>query len=130
MSNKLLFYGVLALVLVSCTTTKTFPVSDVAPAAEIIVKQKTKKADYNEIIVRSKFLASPERISKNATAYVVWLVSEEHGTHNIGALYQKNGKNSELETSTPYVASEIFITAEKLAQVTQPDGVEISRVKL
>ncbi len=121
---------VLLMLFASCTSTKTFPVSDLAPAAEITVKQKTNNNDNNEITVKAKYLASPERVSNSATAYVVWLVSEENGVKNIGALYNENGEDSELKTITSFVGSEIFITAEKEAGISQPEGVEITRVTL
>ncbi|NER10051.1 hypothetical protein SAMN06265375_101417 [Muriicola jejuensis] len=114
----------------ACSTTKTFPVSQVAPAAEITVKQKTDNNDNNQITVKAKYLASPDRVSRGATAYVVWLVSEENGIKNIGALYNENGEDSELETVTSFIGTEIFITAEREAGISRPDGVEISRVKL
>ncbi len=118
------------MLILSCSGAKTFPVSDLAPAAEITVKQKTDNNDNNEITVKAKYLASPERVSNGATAYVVWLVSEENGIKNIGALYNKNGQDSELETVTSFVGEEIFITAEKEAGLSSPQGIEISRVKL
>ncbi len=118
------------MLILSCSGAKTFPVSDLAPAAEITVKQKTDNNDNNEITVKAKYLASPERVSNGATAYVVWLVSEENGIKNIGALYNKNGQDSELETVTSFVGEEIFITAEKEAGISSPQGIEISRVKL
>ncbi len=118
------------MLILSCSGAKTFPVSDLAPAAEITVKQKTDNNDNNEITVKAKYLASPERVSNGATAYVVWLVSEENGIKNIGALYNKNGQDSELETVTSFVGEEIFITAEKDAGISSPQGIEISRVKL
>jgi hypothetical protein len=121
---------VLLMLFASCASTKTFPVSDLAPAAEITVKQKTNNNDNNEITVKAKYLASPERVSNSATAYVVWLVSEENGIKNIGALYNENGEDSELKTITSFVGSEIFITAEKEAGISQPEGVEITRVTL
>jgi hypothetical protein len=121
---------VLLLVLASCASTKTFPVSDLAPAAEITVKQKTDNNDNNEITVEAKYLASPDRVSRGATAYVVWLVSEENGIKNIGALYNENGEDSELETVTSFIGTEIFITAEREAGVSIPSGVEITRTKL
>jgi hypothetical protein len=121
---------VFVMLLTSCATTKTFPVSELAPAAEITVKQKTDNNDNNEITVKAKYLASPDRVSRGATAYVVWLVSEENGVKNIGALYNENGEDSELETVTSFVGTEIFITAEREAGISRPEGVEISRVKL
>ncbi|MCJ7468151.1 MAG: hypothetical protein MUO53_15845 [Maribacter sp.] len=121
---------VLLMLFASCASTKTFPVSDLAPAAEITVKQKTNNKDNNEISVKAKYLASPERVSNSATAYVVWLVSEENGVKNIGALYNENGEDSELKTITSFVGSEIFITAEKEAGISHPEGVEITRVTL
>lgn len=114
----------------SCATTKTFPVSDIVPAAEIKVKQKTNNNDNNEITIKAKYLASPERVSSNATAFVVWMVTENNGIKNLGALYNENGEDSELETVTSFKGSEIFITAEEEAGVSMPQGVEISRVML
>ncbi|MBT8180898.1 MAG: hypothetical protein KJO53_04830 [Eudoraea sp.] len=125
-----LILNVFVMLLTSCATTKTFPVSELAPAAEITVKQKTDNNDNNEITVKAKYLASPDRVSSNATTYVVWLLSEENGLKNIGALYNENGEDSELQTITSFVGTEIFITAEKGADISQPEGVEISRVKL
>ncbi|WP_445386488.1 hypothetical protein ACT6NV_06720 [Robiginitalea sp. IMCC44478] len=116
--------------LASCATTKTFPVSDIVPAAEIKVKQKTNNNDNNEISVKAKYLASPERVKSDATAFVVWLVTEENGIKNLGALYNENGEDSELETVTSFKGTEFFITAEAEAGVSMPQGVEISRVKL
>ena len=121
---------VLFLFLASCASTKTFPVSDLAPAAVIKVKQKTDNNDNNEITVEAKYLASPDRVSAGATTYVVWLVSEENGVKNIGALYNENGEEAELETITSFVGTEIFITAEKEAGVSMPTGVEITRTNL
>ena len=61
---------------------------------------------------------------------MVWLVSEENGIKNIGALYNENGEEAELETITSFVGTEIFITAEKEAGVSMPTGVELTRTKL
>lgn len=121
---------ILLILLASCATTKTFPVSDIVPAAEIKVKQKTNNNDNNEITIKAKYLASPERVSSNATAFVVWMVTEENGIKNLGALYNENGEDSELETVTSFKGSEIFITAEEEAGVSMPQGLEISRVTL
>ena len=129
MRSKLLTI-VFVMTLAACATTKTFPVSELAPAAEITVKQKTDRNDNNQITVKAKYLASPDRVSRGATAYVVWLVSEENGIKNIGALYNENGEDSELETVTSFLGSEIFITAERQVGINMPDGVEITRVKL
>ena len=121
---------ILLILLASCATTKTFPVSDIVPAAEIKVKQKTNNNDNNEITIKAKYLASPQRVSSNATAFVVWMVTEENGIKNLGALYNENGEDSELETVTSFKGSEIFITAEEEAGVSMPQGLEISRVTL
>lgn len=129
MKSKLV-YSLVIFMSLSCASSITFPVSDLAPAAEITVKQKTDNNDNNEIHVKAKYLASPERVGNGFTAYVVWLVSEENGIKNIGALYNENGEDSELETVTSFVGTEIFITAEKEAGVSMPTGVEISRVTL
>jgi hypothetical protein len=53
----------LTVTLVSCTTTKKFPVSTVVPAAEITVKEKQQKNSNYSLLIVANNLAEPSRLS-------------------------------------------------------------------
>ncbi len=113
----------------SCASTALFPTSSVTPAAEISTTRKADKNGNFKISITAKNLASPDRLNPAQSAYVVWIVTHNEGTRNIGRLVNKNGKTASLETLTPFAFSEIFITAEGQDDVSYPQGVEISRTK-
>lgn len=127
---KNLLFGAIALLLVSCSSTLQFPVSNVTPGAEITANVK-KDANMNyDIVVVAKNLASAERLSPPKSNYVVWIVTDNNGTKNIGQLYTKNGKKSTLKTATAFKPKEIFITAEDQGIITYPSGIEIVRMSV
>lgn len=113
--------------LTSCATTTKFPVSNVAPAAEITVKKKQDNNKNYAIEVVAKNLASAQRIDSSKKNYNVWLVTENNGTKNAGQLINKNAKTAKLKIVTPYNVKEIFITAEDKGDYSYPVGIEISR---
>ncbi|MBE0422469.1 MAG: hypothetical protein IBX66_00865 [Lutibacter sp.] len=123
---KLLFVTVLVF-LTSCATTTKFPVSSVAPAAEITAKKKQDKNNNYVIEVTAKNLASADRVDPSKKNYNVWIVTENNGTKNAGMLVNKNAKTASLKTSTPFDVKEIFITAEDQGDYSYPVGIEISR---
>lgn len=117
------------LIFTSCASTAIFSTSSVAPAAEI---SATKKADKNgnfKVSITAKNLASPDRLNPPQSVYIAWIVSNNQGTKNIGRLINKNAQTATLETLTPFAFTEVFITAEGQADVSYPQGVEISRAK-
>ena len=82
------FAGLLA----SCVTTAKFPVSQLAPAADISVKtMKQSKPNYL-VTITAKNLASSRRLSPPKNHYVIWAVSEEGATRNVGHFTQKNAE--------------------------------------
>jgi hypothetical protein len=117
--------GMLLLLVTSCGTTVTLPVSEVTPAAEITVKRKADKSDNYKINVTAKYLASPERLSPPRSAYVVWIKTSD-GYKSIGQLGINNAKKAELNTLSPHAFSEVLITAEDSGNTTQPTGTYIS----
>lgn len=125
-TKKLIVVGVLAL-LTSCASVAKFPVSRITPAAEITAKKKQDKNNNFVINVIANYLASAERLDPPKSNYIVWIVTENNGTKNIGQLTNKNGKKSFLKTSTPFNIKEIFITAEEQGNISYPSGSEISR---
>ncbi|RDI57630.1 hypothetical protein [Flavobacterium glaciei] len=124
---KKAFVGTIALFLTSCASTAKFPVSSVTPAAEIVAKMKKDKNDNAVIVVTAKNLASADRLNPPKNNYVVWIVTEDNGTKNIGQLMNKNANKSVLTTSTPFKVKEIYITAEEQGNISYPSGIEISR---
>ena len=127
---KGLLFGAIALLLVSCGSTSQFPISSITPGAEISAKVK-KDANMNYAIeIIAKNLASAERLNPPKSNYVVWIISDNNGTKNIGQMYTKNGKKSTLKTTTAFKPQEIFITAEDQGVITYPSGTEIARMKI
>jgi len=124
--KKLFLVGVLAL-LTSCASVAKFPISSITPAAEITAKKKQDKNNNFVINVLANHLASPDRLNPPKNNYVVWIVTENNGTINIGQIINKNGRKTHLKTSTPFNIKEIFITAEKQGDISYPSGTEISR---
>ena len=124
---KVLLFATVVLFLTSCASTARFPISSVTPAAQITSKMKKDKNKNYVIEVKAKNLASANRLDPPKNNYVVWIVTENNGTMNIGRLSNKNAKKSILKTSTPFAVREIFITAEDQGDITYPSGVEISR---
>lgn len=120
--------GALVLLLSSCTSTVKFPISSITPAAVISAKMKHDKNKNNLIEINATNLASPDRLNPPKDNYVVWVVTKENGTKNVGLLTNKNAKKSSLNTTTPFEVEEIFITAEEKGNLSYPSGIEISRI--
>ena len=124
--KNIFFLPVLA-VMVSCSSTVKFPVSDVIPAANFTVTKKTDKYDNIRVEVRGKNVASPERLNPPGNNYSIWIETKEHGVLNIGQLKVDNGEKVELEATTPFDFSAIFITVENEGNLHYPTGTEIAR---
>ena len=115
------------LVLTSCATTATFPVSSIVPAANI---KATKKIDNNNNIIleiTAENLASPTRLKPSGKIYNVWIVSKEHGVKNVGQLRIRNASKARLKTVTPFSFEELFITVENQGDLKYPTGAEVAR---
>jgi hypothetical protein len=126
MRNVIILTGML--LLASCASTEKFPVSTVAPAADITAVKKLDKNKNYAIDVTAKNLASVDRIDPLKKTYVVWIVTKNEGVKNIGQLSVKNAKTSSLKSLTAFDFSEVFITAEEQGDITYPTGTEVSRV--
>ncbi len=119
-----------SILLVSCSSTVQFPISTVTPGAEISANVK-KDANMNYIVeVVAKNLANANRLDPPKSNYVVWIISDNNGTKNIGQMFTKNGKKSTLKTTTAFKPTAIFITAEDQGIITYPSGIEISRMSI
>lgn len=127
--KKIAFGLVFTLIIASCSPVTKFPVSSVAPAANITAKKKVDKNKNYVIEVTARNMASPDRLPTPKTAYVVWAVTKSEGTKNIGQLRNENAEKATLETLSAFEPLELIITAEDEGNVSYPGGVEISRVR-
>ena len=118
------------LLLISCGSSVKFPVSDLAPAAEITAQQKEDKNGNTKIEINANYLANPNRLSPPKSFYVVWGLTENGEVKNIGRLKQTGNKKVSLETTTPYEIEEVFITAEDEGNINYPSKTEITRKRL
>ncbi|MBN1115756.1 MAG: hypothetical protein JXA77_01010 [Bacteroidales bacterium] len=127
--KSIVFIGVVVL-MSSCVSTAKFPVSQVTPAADITAKiQKQGKPNYL-VTITAENLAAPERLESARKIYVIWAVSENGITRNVGHFTQKNAVKATYKASFPYQPVEVFITAEDEEGLCEPAGIEISRTKL
>lgn len=114
-----------ALTFTACSKKVTFPVSNVVPAAEAVVKVDKDDNKNYKIELQVDNLAGPERLNPGRKYYMVWMVTKEHGTLNIGRLDINRKNSGELKTNTPYEPVRIFITAEDDQQPVLPSSQEI-----
>lgn len=109
----------------SCATKAIFLSSAVVPAAEGTI---TIKEDGNKnyvIKVQTANLADSQKLTPPKNAYVVWLVTENNITKNIGQIVSSTGTLSSklkasFETVSSFKPTKIFITAENEANIQYP----------
>lgn len=102
----------------SCSTKKMFQSSTVVPAARGYVKVSKDNNKNYLIKIEITNLAEVNRLTPPKSTYVVWLVSDEAVTRNIGQLKSSSSMfSSALKASFETVSStkptKIFITAEE-----------------
>lgn len=127
--NFFLLMGIISIFIIygfaSCATKAKFVPSTIVPAAEgrVLIKKDKNKNNYIKIQVVN--LAQPDRLDPPKKAYVVWMVTTEERTKNIGqirtstSLLSKSLKAS-FETVTPLRPQRIFITAEDETDADHP----------
>jgi hypothetical protein len=117
---KVLSFVMLTFIFTACSKNITFPTSEVVPAAEAVVKVDKNKSDNYEVDLQIDNLASPDRLKPSRKNYVVWMVTQKHGTINLGNLRVSKKNKASLETVTPYQPIRIFITAEDTPKAVLP----------
>jgi hypothetical protein len=126
---KIIFIGILGMLIIftfnSCSKKITFLNSAVVPAAEGIVKVKKDNNNNYLIQIHLSNLSEVERLQPPQNAYVVWMVTSEEGTINIGQIDSgKTTLSNKLKASFKTVSSfqpyKIFITAEENANAQYP----------
>jgi lipopolysaccharide export LptBFGC system permease protein LptF len=117
----------LATLLAGCATTAKFPISTVAPAAEISAK-KTMDENKNYVIELVELnLTSTDRLNTPKNHYNVWIVTEQNDYKNLGQVMNANAKKVVFKTLTPFNPKEIILTAEDEGNRLMPAGIEIAR---
>jgi hypothetical protein len=128
---KNIFIGVLTIMMIfsfsSCATRVKFATSSVAPAARGTVKVKKDNNKNYAIQIEITNLAEVKRLQPARRTYVVWLVSDQDETKNLGQFNSSSGTFSKLlkasfKTVTSNKPTKIFITAEDDATITYPSG--------
>lgn len=127
---KIVLAAVIMIMVSSCAPKMHFPVSDIAPAADITLTKKLDNHNNYEINLTAKNLAAVDRLAPYKNTYVLWIVTTTGEIKNAGQLNVKNAKKAELETLTSFDFYEAFITAEEEGDILEPQGLEITRVTL
>jgi hypothetical protein len=117
----------LFLVVSACSKKMMFASSSVVPAATGSVKIKTDNNKNHTIDVSVTNLASADKLSPPKNIYVVWMVTENNGTKNIGQLNSSSGLLSKtmkasLKTVTSFNPTSFFITAEDNGDIQYPQS--------
>lgn len=136
-TTKILNLTILSLFIVilsSCSTKLNFLNSSVVPAAQGAVKVSRDGNNNYSLKVSVTNLAEPSRLQPKKALYVVWLVTKENITKNIGQLNSSSGFFSsalegELTTVSPFKPEYVFITAEDSAAILYPVGTVILTTK-
>ncbi|MFA5849173.1 MAG: hypothetical protein WC833_04785 [Bacteroidales bacterium] len=126
--NKILF--ILAMVLMilplsACAQKVKFLTSTVVPAAQGTVKVKKDINKNYRIKIHIDNLAEPNRLDPPKSAYVIWLVTDEKVTQNIGKIktatnFLSKKLTATFESVTVVKPTKIFITAEVDASISYP----------
>jgi hypothetical protein len=117
----------LATLLAGCATTTKFPISTVAPAAEISAKKTMDKNKNYVIELVALNLTSTDRLNPPKNHYNVWIVTEQNDYKNLGQVMNANAKKVVFKTLTPFNPKEIILTAEDEGNRLMPAGIEIAR---
>ena len=109
----------------SCAKKIAFLASEVVPAAQGTVKVKTDDNKNYAIEIEIFNLAEPQRLEPPKQMYIVWMLTDQDMTKNIGQIktststFSKNLKAT-FESVTAFRPVKIFVTAEDDANVQNP----------
>jgi hypothetical protein len=92
------------------------------PAAHGVIHAKINRNGNTQVDINARALAKPSALTPPEETYVVWFQPPGHDPTNEGALKVDGNLNGDLKTETPYKDFKVFITAEKYAQLRQPEG--------
>lgn len=118
--------SLLSAALVSCSSVnrKQLAATNINPAGEGTVSIKNDPNRNTALEVEVNHLAPPERISTNATTYIVWVAPTANPDQatNLGALQVGEDRSGKFAAVTPLKSFDLFITAEPSATQSMPTG--------
>ena len=97
---------------VSCSTKVLFLTSSVVPAAKGQVNVKKDKNNNYVIQMKLSNLAGVERLEPVRQTYVVWMLTDQGLTKNIGRVNSSNNLKVSFKTVSSFKPIQIFVTAE------------------
>jgi hypothetical protein len=117
-STLLLFFS-------SCSRKFVFMNSSVVPAAEGSVNIKKDRNKNYEVKVDIDNLAEPDKLQPPRQMYVIWMLTDQNLTKNLGHIKTSKGVfsnalNASFKTVSSFKPVKIFITAEDDPNVTNP----------
>ncbi len=134
LASKTLLTGTIAMILLlaisSCAKKAVFQTSSVVPAARGAVKVKKDNNNNYGISVEVLELAEPDRLQPPMKTYVVWMVTNENSTKNLGQIesskkFLSKSLKGSFKTVSSFKPVRIFITAESEAAVLYPGMYEV-----
>lgn len=122
LKNVLFVLAVTAMVFAfnSCSKKTSFLTSTIIPAARGGVTVKPDKNKNNVITVSLTYLAEPARLTPPKKTYVIWLITKDGDTQNIGQIKSTNGLKVSFQTVSSFKPKKIFITAEDDGDLVYP----------
>ena len=127
--SKNLLFVILTSILIfsfhSCAKKMSFLTSSIVPAAQGTVKVKTDSNKNYSIDIDIFNLAEPERLHPPRQMYILWMLTDQDMTKNIGqvktssATFSKNLKAS-FQTVSSFKPIKIFVTAEDDPNIQYP----------
>jgi len=110
--------------------TWTMNTAESVPAAAGKVKVAEEKDGNTKVKVEVEHLAAADTVNEKASTYVVWLKPDSGTAQNVGALIVDKDLKGKLETKTAFKDFQVFVTAEKDANVTSPSQTTIMATKV
>ncbi|OFY24933.1 MAG: hypothetical protein A2W98_03910 [Bacteroidetes bacterium GWF2_33_38] len=105
----------------SCSHKISFLTSSIVPAARGYVKVKKDDNKNYDIDIEISNLAEVDRLIPKKKVYIVWMISDEDITSNIGQIkITKKKLEASLEAISSSKPNKIFITSEEDARVQTP----------
>jgi hypothetical protein len=109
----------------SCSRKVNFLTSSVVPAARGYIEVKNDKNKNYVIQVHLSNLAEVQRLQPAKQTYVVWMVTDQEITKNIGQIKSSTSMMSKqlkasFETVSSFKPIKVFITAEDDAEIQYP----------
>ena len=114
----------------SCSKKITLTNTGISPAAKAYVKIKKNNNNNYAVHLKVNHLAPSSKLNPPKKSYVVWMVTDNNGTKNIGQFQSGKGFLSKalkgsIETITPFKPVDFFITAEDDAAINYPGNMII-----